>query len=257
MLEGSNDNFATYGYELSKAIEALEKQYDKSSGEGDPSPLMDVVNTVFKKIEKNRKSIPNNVFQQLTRSKLTCQTRYNSLNNSPDENKSVEFYDEVLQFEYQSTRYSIAVRYDKGTFFRISTEGALFRISTEGALSEFPQKEPSSEFPQKEPSSDEVLGIEKVKKKAVVIGINEYQYLPNRILKGAQNDAAEVYTILQKNGFEISHEHYLQGNQASYRAISKAISDTLRKPTNYDIVVFYFSGHGFTDENNGGYRSSV
>ena len=181
-----------------------------------------------------------------------------------DKNKSLEFYETVLQFKYkvqelQSQLATISVPSSESAQKDPSSESAQKDPSSESAQkepsSECAQKDPSSESAQKDPSSDEVpiIGIEKVKKKGVVIGINEYQYLPNRILRGAQNDAAEVYTILQKNGFEISHEHYLQGNQATYRAISKAISDTLRKPANYDIVVFYFSGHGFTDESNGGY----
>ena len=75
MPDGSH-NFSAN--ELYKTIDFLEKQYDKSFGEGDPSPLMDVVNTIFKKIEKNRNVIPKILFSQLTRSNMTCQTRYNS-----------------------------------------------------------------------------------------------------------------------------------------------------------------------------------
>ena len=31
----------------------------------------------------------------------------------------------------------------------------------------------------------------------------------------------EVYTVLKKNGFEISDNHFLTGEKASYKAISR------------------------------------
>ena len=35
----------------------------------------------------------------------------------------------------------------------------------------------------------------------------------------------------------------------TYRSIAKSINDTIRKPIDSNVVLFYFSGHGFTDEN--------
>ena len=94
--------------------------------------------------------------------------------------------------------------------------------------------------------------MQKVKKTAVVIGV-DYDNIPGKKLNGAENDASEVYTILKKNGFEISDDHFLTGEKASYKAISKAISNSIRKRSDYDLVLFYFSGHGFSDEQDGVY----
>ena len=90
-----------------------------------------------------------------------------------------------------------------------------------------------------------------VKKKAIiVIGINKYQSLPDdKNLKGAENDANEIHNILKKNGFEIAENDFLVGDKATYRAISKSINDTFRKRIDYGTILFYFSGHGFADEN--------
>ena len=89
-----------------------------------------------------------------------------------------------------------------------------------------------------------------VGKKAIVIGINKYQYLPDgKNLQGAENDANEIHNILKKNGFEIAENDFLIGEKATYRAISKSINNTYRKRIDYGTILFYFSGHGFADEN--------
>jgi hypothetical protein len=89
-----------------------------------------------------------------------------------------------------------------------------------------------------------------VGKKAIVIGINKYESLPDgKNLQGAENDANEIHNILKKNGFEITENDFLLGEKATYRAISKSINNTFRKRINYGTILFYFSGHGFADEN--------
>ena len=89
-----------------------------------------------------------------------------------------------------------------------------------------------------------------VGKKAIVIGINKYEFLPDgKNLQGAENDANEIHNILKKNGFEIAENDFLIGGKATYRAISKSINDTYRKRIDYGTILFYFSGHGFADEN--------
>ena len=54
---------------------------------------------------------------------------------------------------------------------------------------------------------------------------------------------------MKKNGFEIAENDFLIGGKATYRAISKSINDTYRKRIDYGTILFYFSGHGFADEN--------
>ena len=88
------------------------------------------------------------------------------------------------------------------------------------------------------------------KKKAIVIGINKYHSLPvEKNLQGAQNDANEIYNILKKNGFTIDDTDFLLGDKATYRAISKSINNSFRRRIDYGTILFYFSGHGFADEN--------
>ena len=87
-------------------------------------------------------------------------------------------------------------------------------------------------------------------RKAIVIGINKYQSDPTiSELEGAENDAEELRDILVEYGnFEISNNHYLVGPEATRRNILTAVSDIFRKDDKYDLVTFYFSGHGIPDE---------
>jgi uncharacterized caspase-like protein len=91
---------------------------------------------------------------------------------------------------------------------------------------------------------------EKENRKAIVIGINKYQsdpIIPE--LEGAENDAEEIRDMLVEYGnFEISNNHYLVGRDATRRNILTAVSDIFRKDDKYDLVTFYFSGHGIPDE---------
>ncbi len=91
---------------------------------------------------------------------------------------------------------------------------------------------------------------EKGSRKAIIIGINKYQsdpIIPE--LEGAENDAEEIRDMLIEFGnFEISNNHYLVGPDATRRNILTAVSDIFRKDDKYDLVTFYFSGHGIPDE---------
>jgi hypothetical protein len=94
------------------------------------------------------------------------------------------------------------------------------------------------------------------KRHAVIIGVNEYQDTSIPKLKGAENDAGDLYKRLsdQKLGeFEILDNHYLIGKKATCDAIRKSISDLLWKIDNVDLSLLYFSGHGFKDEYGNGY----
>jgi hypothetical protein len=89
---------------------------------------------------------------------------------------------------------------------------------------------------------------------AVIVGINEYldQNIPK--LPGALNDAKEIHQRLKDTNigsFQI--QSYLVGQGATCNKIRKAINDTFWKTDPYDLVLFYFSGHGFVDAYNEGY----
>jgi hypothetical protein len=100
------------------------------------------------------------------------------------------------------------------------------------------------------------------KRLAVIIGINEYEKSTTKQggnippLKGAENDAKEVRDRLSNptvGKFDIQNNHFLTGSRATCKAIRTAISDIFRKMDSYDLVLFYFSGHGFVDGRGDGY----
>jgi hypothetical protein len=93
------------------------------------------------------------------------------------------------------------------------------------------------------------------KRTAIVIGINEYENSTKEYgnippLVGAENDAEELATRLQVYGdFEIKKGYnLLLGKNATCTAIRKAMSNIFWEEDNqYNLVLFYFSGHGFVD----------
>lgn len=94
----------------------------------------------------------------------------------------------------------------------------------------------------------------KQNRQAVVIGVNEYKDPEIPRLWGAVNDADGIRRRLTELGeFDITEEHFLTNKKASGEAIRKAISDLLWKDDVCDLVLFYFSGHGFADGYGNGY----
>ena len=91
---------------------------------------------------------------------------------------------------------------------------------------------------------------EKESRKAIIIGINEYQSDPAiPRLDGAENDSKEIRDkLIQYGNFDISNDHYLVGRDATRRNILKAFSDIFRQDEKFNLVAFYFSGHGVPDE---------
>lgn len=93
-------------------------------------------------------------------------------------------------------------------------------------------------------------------RRAVVVGVNKYKDETIPELKGAINDATEVYERLadkESGGFEIAKEHFLLGEKATCEAIREALSDLLWELDHCVLSLFYFSGHGFHDEYGNGY----
>jgi hypothetical protein len=108
---------------------------------------------------------------------------------------------------------------------------------------------------EKKDQEKEEGSIQKAKRIAIVVGINEYQEkdeIPT--LAGAENDAKELRKILiANNNFKVIDDQFLIGEDATRTAILRAISDVSHNATEAELVLFYFSGHGIVDENSEGY----
>ena len=91
-------------------------------------------------------------------------------------------------------------------------------------------------------------------KRAVIVGVNEYDDKAIPALKGAEKDAQEVKDILTLQGdFEVADGHFLIGKDATYKNVRRALSDLLWKTDPSPVSLFYFSGHGFQDSYGAGY----
>jgi hypothetical protein len=91
-------------------------------------------------------------------------------------------------------------------------------------------------------------------RRAVLVGINDYQDSNITKLHGAVDDAKELCDRLKSRGrFEIITGEALVNEKATSRNIRKAISDLLWQTDEGKLAVFYFSGHGFRDSRGHGY----
>lgn len=81
-------------------------------------------------------------------------------------------------------------------------------------------------------------------KKALVVGINDY---PSSPLRGCINDASSIATILEANGNgDPNFEVRLERNVSSKSKLKAMIVELFSGSS--DVVLFYFSGHGFLNE---------
>ncbi|MEK6407262.1 MAG: caspase family protein [Acidobacteriota bacterium] len=95
-------------------------------------------------------------------------------------------------------------------------------------------------------------------RRAMIVGINQYKDERIPPLKGAENDAQDLYERLTDpniGNFEILDNHFLLGEQATVERIRKAISDLFWETDHADLTLFYFSGHGFVDGYDDGYMA--
>jgi hypothetical protein len=89
---------------------------------------------------------------------------------------------------------------------------------------------------------------------AIIIGINEYRDRNIKELPGAEYDAMELYGRLRNPDIgNFKTIYYLVGQEATCEKIRRAINDAFWKTDHYDLVLFYFSGHGFVDGYGEGY----
>jgi Caspase domain len=96
---------------------------------------------------------------------------------------------------------------------------------------------------------------EQKKRAAVIIGISKHHH--NKFdLNGCTNDATELYNKLLNSEvyqYDIPPSRYLIDDQACADDIRKAISAVFYKPDKYELVLFYFSGHGVRDSYGNGW----
>ena len=89
------------------------------------------------------------------------------------------------------------------------------------------------------------------KKKALIIAVSDYDYLSaDKQLSFCRNDGETLYNVLKEQGYDIPKQYKLIG-KVKYshmkRAISKFFKDDKLRPK--DLLLFYFSGHGYFDSN--------
>lgn len=105
---------------------------------------------------------------------------------------------------------------------------------------------------------DTTAGIKAGKKVAIVVGIDKYDDKEITKLEGAEHDAKELFELLtsQAAGFVNEDKNLLINEQANHRDILDRISEVFRQDEEFDIALFYFSGHGFVDKKNDLYLST-
>ena len=82
---------------------------------------------------------------------------------------------------------------------------------------------------------------------ALVVGINDYENVPD--LHYAVEDALAIKNMLINDlGFPRNNVRYLIDKEASQSNINKELSKLLKSAGKNDRVVFYFAGHGETEE---------
>jgi hypothetical protein len=94
------------------------------------------------------------------------------------------------------------------------------------------------------------------KRYAIIIGVDKYENKQIPALDGVTYDVKELCEKLGDPSigkFEIYKGNYLLGENAKSTDIRQAISDIFWKDNEYDLVFFYFSGHGFKDGYGNGY----
>ncbi|MGB9168954.1 MAG: caspase family protein [Nitrososphaeraceae archaeon] len=88
------------------------------------------------------------------------------------------------------------------------------------------------------------------KKIALLVDIDKYYDVQIPQIAGAENDAKELFELLtsEVGGFVNEEKNLLINEQANYRDILDRISEVFRQDEEFDIALFYFSGHGFVDK---------
>jgi len=85
------------------------------------------------------------------------------------------------------------------------------------------------------------------KKKALIISVSEYKDTNLQNLDFCKNDGEAMYDVLTQIGYDIPSERKIVG-QVHFHEFTNAMIDFFREDVNpFDTLLFYFSGHGYTD----------
>jgi uncharacterized caspase-like protein len=100
--------------------------------------------------------------------------------------------------------------------------------------------------PREAPASESAPGD----RWAVVIGISQYQYAGSGGLTNlsfADQDAKDFAALLKEKGWSDSHVKVLTDEKATLRDVTIALESWLTKAGPNDLIVLFWSGHGFPD----------
>ena len=103
--------------------------------------------------------------------------------------------------------------------------------------------------------TDNAISNGKVNKLALVVGVNNSVIPGTReTLQHGEQDAFEIAWVLQERcGFSLT-EPVLRGQEAETGAVQQAIMKLIKRRTDQDFLLFYFSGHAQPMETPGGHR---
>ncbi|MBN2302468.1 MAG: caspase family protein, partial [Lentisphaerae bacterium] len=133
----------------------------------------------------------------------------------------------------------------KGQYAAITGMPATDTPSQIPARSERPDTHRTAALPVKSDTS-----TDKASAWAVIVGIAEYKYagtgdLTNLIF--ADDDALSFARTLLNQGWRSSHIKLLVNSEATQRNIMIALESWLTKASSEDLIVLFWSGHGFPD----------
>jgi len=155
-----------------------------------------------------------------------------------------------LQLETDSAATTTTDPVSKAPLTRLSTPGPAAIVSPAPNPSRVSKEQvPLSSTPAQSPAAPAANPQQSsVKKLALLVGINRYQYPEIDRLRGALNDVENMKKLLKTRfGFEESDIVMLTNEQATRQAIMNAFRDHLiakTKEPGDELVVFHYSGHG-------------
>lgn len=88
------------------------------------------------------------------------------------------------------------------------------------------------------------------KRYAVIVGISKYEYADGILLSElafADRDAEDFANLLLRMGWDESRVKLITNGQATLRNIKIAMESWLAKAGSQDLIVLYWSGHGYPD----------
>jgi tetratricopeptide (TPR) repeat protein len=117
------------------------------------------------------------------------------------------------------------------------------------AVTAFAQQQRDLRLEKDRPAGAPVGGVTIPRSYALVMGISDYQHMPDKGLKFTHRDAEAIYAILispQGGNFRAENVHKLIGAEATLARLKKELEEWLPSAAKEgDRVLIYFAGHGF------------